>query len=97
MCVGERWEHVNAVWFERLCHINGVQWPVEAVQTLSIALFVANPWSQMTTSWSLVANIVSSSIVSRDLSILADRDAHVAIKISQNLQHQFVPNCICIP
>ena len=24
---------VNAIWFERLCHINGVQWLEEAVQT----------------------------------------------------------------
>ena len=36
VCVGERREHVNAVWFERLCLINGVQWPVEAVQTSDI-------------------------------------------------------------
>ena len=32
VCIGERREHVNVVWFERLCRINGVQWPVEAVQ-----------------------------------------------------------------
>ena len=36
VCVGERREHVNAVWFERLCHISGVQWPVEVVQTSDI-------------------------------------------------------------
>ena len=36
VCVGERREHVNAVWFQRLCHINGVQWLVEAVQTSDI-------------------------------------------------------------
>ena len=53
----------------------------------SIALSVANLWSQMTALWSLVANIVYTSDVSRDFSVLADCDARIAIRISPNLQH----------
>ena len=30
VCIGERREHASALWFERLCHTNGVQWPVES-------------------------------------------------------------------
>ena len=33
VCIGERREHVTAVWFERLCHINGVPSPVEPGHT----------------------------------------------------------------
>ena len=41
----------------------------------------------MTALLSLVANIVYTSVVSRDLSVLADCDARIAIRISPNLQH----------
>ena len=67
VCVGERREHVNAVWFERLCHINGVQWPVEADQTSDIdCTLCCEPMVEDDSIVALVASIVYTSVVSRD-------------------------------
>ena len=54
----------------------------------SIALFVANLWSQMTALWSFVASIVYTSVVSRDLSVFADCAARIAIRTARFCIHE---------
>ena len=72
-CQGGRRDHVDVGWFQRMCHINGVEWP-ESWQVTGVLCMD----SMRTVLQFLVATKRSMLVASLSLSMLVERDAHSA-------------------